>query len=161
MTQDLSNIEKMLNICANLDEILGIRYALLLVLGALFLLKLKMWKTAGIYSGGAIACLLFGLATPGVINWLVASAADANVLPTASIIIAVVMGTLSLFMLLFGFYLLYLPVKIAKQNGKENLGNIIGFSAFSIIIPFLWPFAIYFAYKPHKPVVELQGPQNL
>ncbi len=160
MPNDLKNIENLLNICANLDEILGIRYAMLLVLGALFLLKLKMWKTAGIYFALGIASILFGLATPGVINWLVDSAKDANVLPTASVVIAVVMSITSLAMLLAGFWLLYLPVKIAKANGKENLSKIIGLSAFSIIIPFLWPFAIYFAYKPHKPV-ELQGPPNL
>src|SRR5215467_14887260 len=74
---NLANLEALLNIIANGMEILGIAW------GGPTMIMGFMFMAAG--SQGAMKRVLFGacgtvggLATPGCINWLVASARDAN-----------------------------------------------------------------------------------
>lgn len=80
---NLANLEALLNIFANGVEILGIAFgapACLLVPVGLVLVWMKgkrLIGTAMIIVGPTIVIL--GVATPGLINWLVASARDAGI----------------------------------------------------------------------------------
>jgi hypothetical protein len=74
---NLANLEALLNIMANGFEILGIAW------GGPTIIMAFMSLGAGAQDGmkrvmGGVAGVTGGLATPGVINWLVASARDAN-----------------------------------------------------------------------------------
>lgn len=74
---NLANLEALLNIIANGMEILGIAWGgptmiwgcMCLAAGTQDAIKRIIWGTAGVTGG---------LATPGCINWLVASCRDAN-----------------------------------------------------------------------------------
>ena len=74
---NLANLEALLNIIANGMEILGIAWGgPSMIMGFMYMaagtqdaLKRVLWGAAGVTGG---------LATPGAINWLVASARDAN-----------------------------------------------------------------------------------
>ncbi len=74
---NLANLEALLNIIANGMEILGIAWGgptmimgfMHMAAGTQDAMKRVLWGAAGVTGG---------LATPGAINWLVASARDAN-----------------------------------------------------------------------------------
>jgi hypothetical protein len=74
---NLANLEALLNIIANGLEILGIAWGgPTMIMGFMYMaagsqdaMKRVLWGAAGVTGG---------LATPGAINWLVASARDAN-----------------------------------------------------------------------------------
>lgn len=74
---NLANLEALLNIIANGMEILGIAWGgPTMIMGFMYMaagtqdaMKRVLWGAAGVTGG---------LATPGAINWLVASARDAN-----------------------------------------------------------------------------------
>ena len=77
---NLANLEALLNIIANGTEILGLHFgATLLVAGSFVaaIRKNKRW-IGGVLGGCGVLSMVFGLAIPGIINWLVASARDAN-----------------------------------------------------------------------------------
>jgi hypothetical protein len=67
---NLANIEALLNIFANMAEILGI------VLGGYTIIDSLMKDRNVKKLVYGVAMILFGLATPGLLNWLVASARD-------------------------------------------------------------------------------------
>ena len=69
---NLANIEALLNIVANLIEMAGISFGGFIIVDGCR----KGFNVNKLVYG--IAAILLGLATPGVINWLVASARDAN-----------------------------------------------------------------------------------
>ena len=77
---NLANLEALLNIFANGGEIiglaLGIANVVLGLMGKGMEMPFKLQKGGRIVFG--VALLLFGLALPGCINWMVASARDAN-----------------------------------------------------------------------------------
>ncbi|HEY9772905.1 MAG TPA: hypothetical protein V6C81_03745 [Planktothrix sp.] len=74
---NLANLEALLNIMANGFEILGIAWGgPTLMLGCFYLSSGSQEASKRIMGG--VAGVVGGLATPGVINWLVASARDAN-----------------------------------------------------------------------------------
>jgi hypothetical protein len=80
---NMANLEAMLNIMSNGFEILGILYGGALAIKAIFALAQGTPQENDGYSHssrlafGAL-CIIGGLATPGLVNWFVASARDAN-----------------------------------------------------------------------------------
>ncbi|MBA3994061.1 MAG: hypothetical protein C0469_11090 [Cyanobacteria bacterium DS2.3.42] len=80
---NMANLEAMLNIMANGLEILGILFGGALAAKAIFALAQGSPKDRDGLSHPArlaygLVCIVGGLAAPGVINWFVASARDAN-----------------------------------------------------------------------------------
>jgi len=74
---NLANLEALLNIIANGMEILGIAWGgPCMILGFMHMAAGSGEAMGRVLKGGA--GVVGGLATPGVINWLVASARDAN-----------------------------------------------------------------------------------
>jgi hypothetical protein len=77
---NLANLEALLNIFANFSEIgglaLGVVNVVLGVLGRSIVFPFKLSAKGRIIGGICLAVI--GLAVPGCINWLVASARDAN-----------------------------------------------------------------------------------
>jgi hypothetical protein len=74
---NLANLEALLNIMANGFEILGIAWGgPCMIMGFMYMAAGTSDATQRVLKGGA--GIVGGLATPGVINWLVASARDAN-----------------------------------------------------------------------------------
>jgi hypothetical protein len=69
---NLANIEALLNIFANLAEILGIAFGGFTIINTI----MKDRNAKKIVYG--VLMILLGLATPGVLNWLVCSARDSN-----------------------------------------------------------------------------------
>ncbi len=144
------NIETLFNICANLTEIVGIRYGIVFIITAVLIAFLKQWKVARNYLLLGIATTFCALAAPGFLNWLVACVRDAHadyLLLPLTILIAI----FTLAIIIIALALLYLPLYIAKKHQKLKRGWIIGLSIFSILIPFLWSIAVFLAYKPDKP----------
>jgi len=76
---NLANVEALLNIIANGIEIIGLLYGTCAIIFA-FMDKKKDSKKSLSWTARAVFALTIGLSTPGVINWLVASARDANLL---------------------------------------------------------------------------------
>ncbi len=75
---NLANLEALLNIIANGCELLFLSFGVITIVSAFFNRQKKNeWKMVK-QIGMGVACAVIGLATPGVINWLVASARDAN-----------------------------------------------------------------------------------
>ena len=75
---NLANLEALLNILANSSEIVGIQvFGGFFMAGVILNVKGKT-KPGSILICVAIFSLVGGLATPGIINWLIASARDAN-----------------------------------------------------------------------------------
>ncbi len=81
---NLANLEALLNIIANLFELTGVVLGLILIVQA-FLFKQAAAKWFGMYGVSApwmvavgMIMIVAGLAVPGLINWFVASARDAN-----------------------------------------------------------------------------------
>lgn len=78
---NLANLEALLNICANGSELLGVLCGLLLLISGAVLGKPMSWPfrlspvQKAVFGAVLIAA---GLVVPGCINWLVASARDAN-----------------------------------------------------------------------------------
>ena len=70
---NLANLEALLNILANGGEILGLTVGLGYIINALCRARFKPRRLA---FGASLMAI--GLAIPGIINWLVASARDAN-----------------------------------------------------------------------------------
>ena len=79
---NLANLEAMLNIICNCTEILGILGGGILIVSAICssgkvtVLGLKLTRMQAVATGVTIG--IVGLATPGIVNWMVASARDAN-----------------------------------------------------------------------------------
>jgi hypothetical protein len=74
---NLANLEALLNIIANGFEILGIAWGgPCMIMGFMHMAAGSSQAMSRVVKGGA--GVVGGLATPGVINWLVASARDAN-----------------------------------------------------------------------------------
>ncbi len=83
---NLANLEALLNLLANGMELLGLGYGLVQIVCAVLKRPLK-GNCLGLfhYEYGPVSrfligfgCILGGLATPGMISWLIASARDAN-----------------------------------------------------------------------------------
>lgn len=79
---NIANLEAMLNIFANGIEILGIVYGGALAVRAIFSIASGTQKEGNASCHARLAvgvmCIFAGLCTPGVVNWFVASARDAN-----------------------------------------------------------------------------------
>jgi hypothetical protein len=74
---NLANLEALLNIISNGMEIIGIAWGgPTMILGFMYMAAGTSDAMSRVLKGGA--GVVGGLATPGVINWLVASARDAN-----------------------------------------------------------------------------------
>ena len=75
---NLANLEALLNIIANGCELLFMSIGVVMIVSALINIAKKNAMGTARQIGVGVACAIIGLATPGVINWLVASARDAN-----------------------------------------------------------------------------------
>lgn len=75
---NLANLEALLNIIANGTEIMALSVAGNLFVAGLILCCKSRGKPGIALLVAAPAFAVFGLAAPGIINWLVASARDAN-----------------------------------------------------------------------------------
>ncbi len=150
---NVPNLEALFNICANGLEIVGIRYGIVFIITAVLIAFLKQWKVARNYLLLGVGTTICGLAAPGFLNWIAASIHDANA--------EYLYGPFAILCVIFTFGvaivslgLLYLPVHIARKHQKQKLGWIIGLTAFSLLIPFLWSIAVFLAYKPDKAVAN-------
>ncbi len=73
---NMANIEAVLNIFANALEILGLCWGVPnIILGVM---RFGMMRDAAVRIGVGIGSVTFGLATPGIVNWLCSAARDAN-----------------------------------------------------------------------------------
>jgi len=145
----LSNIEAILNICANLTEIVGVRYGVGFIVAAALIAFIKKWRVARNYLLIAIGSLMCGFAMPGAMNWAVATIRDAQA-QDLLLLLAVLCGVIALAVLVVGIGLLYLPVHIAKKRQKKRIGWIIGLSALSILFGILWSIALFLAHRDDK-----------
>ncbi|MBX9878498.1 MAG: hypothetical protein K2Y22_08565 [Candidatus Obscuribacterales bacterium] len=76
-TMNLSNLEALLNIVANFAELIGITGGILLIIS--FCRHYTKNKTLAIFRLKlALVFIASGLSTPGTVNYLVATARDAN-----------------------------------------------------------------------------------
>ncbi len=82
---NLANLEALLNIVANLFEIIVAGAGLAIIVEALLVREsvgnvfgLRIPFAPGVRTGMGIAAIFLGLGVPGMINWFVASARDAN-----------------------------------------------------------------------------------
>lgn len=148
---NLANLEALLNIMANSLEIYGIASTGSFFAGAIimFIMK-KPWF-------GVVMLILcpvsvtFGLAAPGVINWLVASLRDANMEDQFYLAFIPV-----LFALLAAVVIGFIPSMIAFKRKHEHRWPIFGATFVSWLVPFGWPALLFWSLWTPKKVDSVQ-----
>jgi hypothetical protein len=106
----LANIEALLNIAANLGEIIGITTGIKLLIGSAVVSARKLGR-AKQWLFTALGILAVGLAAPGLTNILV----DINLF-----LGLIVSWTVACFLVVFAWHVWWLPVTIAKTDGQKH-----------------------------------------
>jgi hypothetical protein len=157
-TDSYKNLEALINISANVTEITAIRYGLLFIIVSALLVFINRRGLAAKYFGLGILVGVIGLAFPGLLNLLSSAGGQSN---GTGFLAALVLGLIvALPCVIVGFWLLYWPVKVAKRAGEQNLGWIIGLSAFSLLLPFLWSISLYLAYRAESRNSDMSEPAS-
>ena len=135
IVDNLANLEAVLNIIANTTEIWGISSVGNFFFAAIGAFVLKRMKLGGIMIALCPVLLTYGLAAPGIINWIAVSARDAQ-FEAATGVLAVV-SALVLVVLLMGVG--FTPALIAAKRDHPHKWVIFGMTFISWLIPFGWP----------------------
>jgi hypothetical protein len=111
MSNDLANLEALLNIAANLGEIVGIGAGIRLFIGSAVMLARKYGRAKQFAIGGLIV-VSTGLALPGLVNILV----------SINVFLALVVAwATALSLVVFAWHTWWLPCTIAtKADGKGH-----------------------------------------
>jgi hypothetical protein len=150
----MSNIEALLNIFANGTEIFGISLGMGLLIGALSILFLKKWSTAAKLAAAGVPVLLFALATPVVINWVVASIRDFN-FPAHIESPLLWFTTAVCFLVALAFFLIgwLLPTIVAFRRHKRNRVVILVANILLSFVPFGWSIALFMSFMDDRETV--------
>ena len=145
---NLANLEALLNIIANSVEIMGIANVGSFFIGAIIAFVCKRPILGAILLVLCPVSITVGLATPGVINWVVASARDAQVLDsTTSFMIAIpLVLSLALAAIAIGF----IPAILAFRSRHQYRWAIFGATFVSWLVPFGWPALLFWAVYKSK-----------
>jgi hypothetical protein len=154
---NLSNLEAILNIGANLTEIAGLRTVFGLAVASFLLLFIKRWLLAAQYFGIAVALTIFALAVPGIINYLSGLWASNDALYMLLVVGSGLLGAISFF---GTFAILAVPGIIAGKKKVTNNKTIVSLSMLGILIPIFWGVALFLAHKL-RPAGELDPNKNL
>lgn len=141
---NLANLEALLNIVANSVEIMGIASVGSFFVGAIIAFVRHRPILGAMLLVLCPVSLIGGLGTPGVINWLVASARDANLFdqPEQAMLMAIPIIIVVLAVLLgIGF----IPAIIAFRANHEHKWIIFFMTFIGWIVPFGWPALLFWA----------------
>lgn len=146
---NLANLEALLNIIANGIEILGIANVGSYFVGAIIAFIRRRMILGTLLVLLCPVSLIGGLAAPGVINWLVASARDANLTesPEAMAVMLIPMVVCAFaFLLAVGF----IPAIVAFRAKHEQRWIIFFMTFIAWIVPFGWPALLFWALVEPK-----------
>lgn len=142
-----ANLEALLNICGNGLEIWGISSSGSFFVGAIVSFVMRHYILGGLLLFLTPGSFIGGLAAPGVINWIVASARDANtpeVMGALAIVVAIGFFTT---MMAIGFT----PTAIAFARRHPQKWLILLSTFVSWLIPLGWPALLFWAYYDRQP----------
>jgi hypothetical protein len=143
---NLANLEALLNIFCNLLEIWGLGNSGSFLGGSIVSFVMKHYIVGAILLIMTPIALIGGIAAPGIVNWFVASARDANT-PEVVGVLAIGMPVFFLIMLMgFGF----MPTAIAFARRHPQKWLIMLSTLVSWIVPFGWPALLFWAYYDPK-----------
>lgn len=144
----LANMEALLNIVANGIEIWGIGSVGNFFAGAIICFVLKRPVFGAICVILCPVSLVFGLGTPGMINWLVASARDANLFegPNATSFLIPIILLPVVVVLAIGF----IPAVIAFRRNHQHRFAILGTTLVAWMVPFGWPALLFWSMWDRK-----------
>lgn len=145
-TQNLANLEALINIGANASEIL------LISCGIMLLFVFWVPKENGIpgYKKKlgflSLGCIFTGLFVPGFLNFVVAGRNEIAFCLAALFGVVLAIGSIVLWLVVY-----FLPAYFAtKVNPKKSKVGIIVLNVFSFIFPLIWIFAFIWACNPEK-----------
>jgi hypothetical protein len=140
---EMSNLQALLNIMTNGMEIAGFAGGggMLLTSFIPFASGLKGYSTK--IAIIALGMIVLGLAVPGVIGWITASAHDANTVDMGLYISLFVGGMVGLIMVCASVGAYFLPTIIAQRENKKNkiavsICNCFGFVPFVWLVSYIW-----------------------
>jgi hypothetical protein len=144
---NLANIEALLNIIANGLEIMGIANVGNFFAGAVVLFVKRKPLFGGIMLAMCPVSVTFGLATPGLINWLVASAHDANWFSSEAggDVNFLIAAPFVLIAALIIFGIGFIPAIVAFRRKSEYRWPIFFSTFVAWLVPFGWPALLFWA----------------
>lgn len=148
---ELANLEALLNIMANGLEIYGIASTGSFFAGAIIMFIMRKPLYGVIMLIACPVSVTLGLATPGVINWLVASLRDANMEDQFYLAFIPL-----LFALLATVVIGFIPSMIAFKRKHEHRWPIFGATFVSWLVPFGWPALLFWSLWTPKKVESAQ-----
>jgi hypothetical protein len=156
---ELANYQAVLNIAANLTEIIGLRYALAFVCAGILLAFGKPRLLAIKFIAIALVVGLVGLAAPGAINYVVAVMIESpakNLIP----VFTALCGFEALAVITIGLALFAYPIRVARSQGKPPSKWIFWLSIGSIIFAPLWSVSLFLAYRPTARAASESHPES-
>lgn len=148
----LDSPEAQLNIIANLMEIWGISYSASSFIGAIVSFIKRHYIIGGLLLFLTPVSFTIGLAAPGLINWIVASAGAANNQEVVNIL-PFICG-ISFLVMLMGFGFIPTMIAFARRHPQKWLIMLCTF--FSWLVPFGWPALLFWAYFDPRPQAPAQ-----
>lgn len=145
---NLANLEALLNIFANSLEIWGITGSGSFFFGSIVAFVRKHWIVGGLLLFFTPFMLVGGLATPGVINWIIESARDSSNMDTVAPLMALAVAVVW-FICVFGVG--FFPAIYAMIHKHSHKLWIFLTTFVAWIVPLGWPALLFWAYyDPEK-----------
>jgi hypothetical protein len=140
---EMSNLQALLGIMNNCMEIVGIAGGGGMLLSSFIPFASGLKGYSSKIAMIALVMIVLGLAVPGVIGWITASAHDANTVDLGLYISLFVSGMVALIMVCASVGAYFLPTIIAQRENKKNkiaisICNCMAFVPLVWLVSFIW-----------------------